>query len=180
VRSLRTLAVLFAAAMPLAHSADAPMRATDGSRSQETIAVLDFELNDLTLDPNNATERERTASIRPMLQDALVAHGFAPAAVDAAAQSAADAGVGYLFDHPDVAASLGKTVGADWIVVGRVHKSSFLFAYLKAHVVNAHTGTQVGDLVVEVKGPQQALTRRGVEALAQQIATTTQSTAAQK
>jgi Protein of unknown function (DUF2380) len=152
------------------------MRPTDDGRSTgNAVAVLDFDLNDLTLDPNNSTERERTASIRPMLQDALAAHGFATFVVDAAAQSAADEGVGYLFDHPDVAASLGKAVGADWVVVGRVHKSSFLFAYLQAHVVNAHTGTQVADLVVEVKGPQQTLTRRGVEALAEQIAATTRS-----
>jgi hypothetical protein len=173
---MRALILLFASAIPLAYAADAPMPPTDNGRSNgNAIAVLDFELNDLTLDPNNSAERERTASIRPMLQEALAAHEFQMAAVDSAAQSAADQGVGYLFDHPDVAASLGKAAGADWVVVGRVHKSSFLFAYLKAHVVNTHTGAQVGDLVVEVKGPQQSLTRRGVETLAQQIADTTRS-----
>jgi hypothetical protein len=179
---MRALIILLALAIPLAHSADGPMPppADNGRSGGNAIAVLDFELNDLTLDPNNATERERTASIRPMLQEALTAHDFRTVDVDSAAQSAADQGVGYLFDHPDIAASLGKEAGADWIVVGRVHKSSFLFAYLKAHVVNAHTGEQVGDLVVEVKGPQQTLTRRGVDALAQQIADTTRSEASQK
>jgi hypothetical protein len=178
---MRALIILLASAIPLAYSADAPMPPSDSNRSNgNAIAVLDFELNDLTLDPNNATERERTASIRPMLQEALTAHEFRTVDVDPEAQSAADEGVGYLFDHSDVAASLGKAVGADWIVVGRVHKSSFLFAYLKAHVVNTRTGAQVGDLVVEVKGPQQSLTRRGVEALAQQIADTTRSEESQE
>lgn len=133
------------------------------------IAVLDFELNDLTLDPNNPAERERTASIKPMLEQALKGTNHAVVAVDPAAQRAADEGMGYLFDHADAAAALGRAVGAQWVVVGRVHKASFLFVYFKAHVVNATTGEQVADLVVEVKGPQKALTVRGVESLAQQI-----------
>ena len=138
---------------------------------RSAIAVLDFELNDLTLDPGNAAERERTASIKPMLRDLLAAKNHNMVEVSAAAQSAADRGAGYLFDHSDVAAALGHTVGADWVIVGRVHKPSFLFVYLKAHVVNVHTGELAADLVVEVKGPQQALTRRGAERLAEQIET---------
>src|SRR5688572_17437035 len=65
------------------------------------IAVLDFELKDLTLDPGNAAEIERTASIRPMLEKALKDASQATVAVDPAAQSTSDRGVGYLFDHPD-------------------------------------------------------------------------------
>jgi hypothetical protein len=175
------LLVLFTVAMPLAYPADDGLPPANENRSTgNAIAVLDFELNDLTLDPNNSAERKRTASIRPMLEEALVAHGFSTVAVDSAAQSAADKGAGYLFDHSDEAASLGRQVGADRVVVGRVHKASFLFVYLKAHVVNVHTAKQVADLVVEVKGPQQALTRRGVEALAQQIAAAARSDEAQK
>jgi len=33
-------------------------------------------------------------------------------------------GVGYLFDHHDVAAKLGKQFGADYVLVGRLHKPS--------------------------------------------------------
>ena len=131
--------------------------------------MLDFELNDLTLDPANPAERERTASIKPMLEKALTDANHATAAVDAAAQGKADEGVGYLFDHPDAAAALGRAAGAQWVVVGRVHKASFLFVYFKAHVVNVATSELVADLVVEVKGPQKALTVRGVESLAKQI-----------
>lgn len=138
---------------------------TDGG-----IAVLEFELNDLTLDPGNSAERERTAAIRPMLEKALAEANQPTVAVDAAAHNAADKGMGYLFDHADAAAALGRAVGAQWVVVGRVHKASFLFVYLKAHVVNVQTAEQVADLVVEVKGPQKALTVRGVESLAEQIA----------
>lgn len=153
-----TLASLFALAGNVASTANT------------TVAALDFELKDLTLDPNNPEERERTASIQPMLQELLASTGHRIVTVDPAAQSAADKGTGYLFDHADVAAALGRAAGADWVIVGRVHKSSFLFVYLQAHVVNARTGEQAADLVVEVKGPQKTLTRRGVEKLTQQIA----------
>lgn len=141
------------------------------------IAVLDFELKDLTLDPGNAAEIERTASIRPMLEKALNDANQATVAVDSAAQSTSDRGVGYLFDHSDAAAALGRAVGAKWVVVGRVHKPSFLFVFLMARVVNAETGEQVADLVVEVKGPQKALTERGAKSLAGQITTAVGSAA---
>jgi hypothetical protein len=86
---------------------------------------------------------------------------------DLAAQ--ADAGFGYLFDHADAAAKLGRQQGADWVLVGRLHKPSFLFAYIMAHLVDAHTGRLVGNYVVEVKGPPRLVTAKGVERLANQI-----------
>jgi hypothetical protein len=141
------------------------------------IAVLEFELNDLTLDPGNPAEVERTLSIKPMLEKALAGANHAIAEVPAAAQHTADEGVGYLFDHPDAAAALGKTYGAQWVIVGRVHKASFLFVYFKVHVVDVATGAQMADLVVEVKGPQKALTGRGVESLARQIVAVVDRTA---
>ncbi len=141
----------------------------------DRIAVLEFELNDLTLEPGNSAELERTASIKPMLERALTAANHPTVAVDAAAQGDADKGVGYLFDHVDAAAALGRAAGADWVIVGRVHKASFLFVYFKVHVVNVATAEQVADLVVEVKGPQKALTVRGVESLAKQIAAAVES-----
>jgi len=136
----------------------------------DRIAVLEFELNDLTLDPRNSAELERTTSIKPMLEQALTAADHPTIAVDAAAQRVADKGVGYLFDHADAAAALGRATGADWVIVGRVHKASFLFVYFKVHVVKVATAEQVADLMVEVKGPQKALTVKGVESLAKQIA----------
>ena len=71
---------------------------------------------------------------------------------------------GYLFDHTEVAAQLGERSGVDWIAVGRVHKPSFLFAYLKVRLVNTRTRRVVGDFVVEVKGYLKKLTERGAAA----------------
>ena len=159
-------------------AARAAHAAEDESSLLTSIAVLDFELNDLTLAPNDAAEVARTASIGPMLRDVLATTpGFRVMPVSAEAQRAADKGAGYLFDHPEAAAELGKSVGADWVAVGRVHKASFLFVYFKVHLVDARSGELAADLIVEVKGPQQALTRRGVESLARQIIEATQQRA---
>lgn len=136
-----------------------------------SVAVLEFELKDLTLDPNNPAELARTASLKTMLEQTLAARHFRIVAIDSRAQQDADKGAGYLFDHADAAAALGRAAGADWVIVGRVHKASFLFVYLKAHVVNVRAQSEAADLVVEIKGPQKQLTQRGVDSLADQIAT---------
>lgn len=140
------------------------------------IAVLDFELNDLTLIPRTPEELERTASVAPLLREALTKRGgYELVAIDAATQNEADGSFGYLFDHPGVAAELGRRFGVDWVAVGRVHKPSFLFAYLKVHLVNVKTKRIVGDYVVEVKGYLKKLTERGTASLADQIDQTIKS-----
>lgn len=145
------------------------------------LAVLDFELNDLTLDPGTPEELERTASLRPLLEQALIERpGLSLVQIPSTSQQAADRGVGYLFEHPEAAAELAATSGADYVVVGRLHKPSFLFAYLKAHLVDVRSGRVVGDYVVEVKGAQPALTQRGVEALAEDIGGTLQLSAVEE
>jgi len=134
------------------------------------IAVLDFELNDLTLIPRTPEELERTASVAPLLREALTEKGgYELVAIDAATQNEAGGSFGYLFDHPHVAAELGRRFGVDWVAVGRVHKPSFLFAYLKVHLVNVKAERIVGDYVVEVKGYLKKLTERGTASLANQI-----------
>ena len=142
------------------------------------IAVLDFELKDLTPMPRTPDELERTASVAPLLRDALAARGgYALVDIDPHDQAEADASVGYLFEHPENAAELGRQSGADWIAVGRVHKPSFLFAYLIVQLVDADTHQIAGDYVVEVKGSMEEVTRRGAANLAEQIDQTIQSAA---
>lgn len=134
------------------------------------IAVLDFELKDLTPMPRTPAELERTASVAPLLRDALAEkEGYEMVIIDPEAQAEADAASGYLFDHPELAAELGRQFGADWIAVGRLHKPSFLFAYLKVLLVNVETQRVAGDYVVEVKGAGQKVIERGAATLAEQI-----------
>lgn len=134
------------------------------------IAVLDFELNDLTPMPRTPAELERTASVAPLLREALAENGiYEMVIIDPEAQAEADAAFGYLFDHPELAAELGRQFGADWIAIGRLHKPSFLFAYLKVLLVNVKTQRIAGDYVVEVKGAGKKVIERGAASLAEQI-----------
>ena len=134
------------------------------------IAILDFELNDLTLLPNTPAELTRTASIKPLLEQALKATGDVEIiAVNAQEQKTANAGVEYLFEHNDSSADLGRQFGADWIVVGKHRKPSFLYSHLMVHVINVKTGQIAGNLMVELKGTHEKVTKKSVNSLAKQI-----------
>ena len=134
------------------------------------VLVLDFELNDLTLYPNVEQERERVASLRPLLVEALgSAEGITLVDLPADAGDEATKGEGYVFDRPAVAARLGRESGADWVVTGRLHKASHLFVYLKAQLIDAEDARVASDFVVEIKGWGEKLTGKGVDSLAVQI-----------
>jgi hypothetical protein len=133
------------------------------------IAVLDFELKDMTLAPGIPSEIERTASIKPLLEGELLTAGYSIVNIPMAAQQHADGGVGYLFDHVDTAASLAREFQADYIVIGRLHKPSFLFAYLMANLVRVSDGQLIGHLIAESKGPNRALVLKAVESLTVKI-----------
>jgi hypothetical protein len=142
---------------------------TFAAKAQPRIAVLDFELKDLTLKPGMPAEISRTASVKPLLENELAKSGYHIIAIPADAQKLATAGTGYLFDHHDVAALLGKKYGADYVIVGRLHKPSFLFVYLMAHLINVNKGILAADILTEVKGGEKKLTLKGVEDLSVKI-----------
>ncbi|MGR9045793.1 MAG: DUF2380 domain-containing protein [Gammaproteobacteria bacterium] len=137
--------------------------------AETSLAVLDFELKDLTLAPRIPAEIERTASIKPMLEAMLRKAGYEIVAIDPMRQKSADSGVGYLFDHQEVAAKLGRQSGADYVLVGRLHKPSFLFAYVMAHLIRASDAELIGNYILEAKGPNQKITAKTVESLAIKI-----------
>lgn len=130
-----------------------------------SIAVLEFELKDLTLKPGVPEEIRRTASIKPLLEGELRSAGYQVVNIPLPAQKEANSGVGYLFDHPDVAAQLGKKFGADYVLVGRLHKPSFLFAYVMGNLVQVSDSSLVGRFISESKGPNAELTIKVVESL---------------
>lgn len=137
--------------------------------AETRIAILDFELKDLTLKPGTAKERVRTASIKPLLQRELARSGYTIVDIDRDSQRRAEAGVGYLFDHNDAAAQLAQKHGADYILVGRLHKPSFLFAYLMGHLIDSASGQLIGNFITETKGGEKKLTGKAVETLAAEI-----------
>lgn len=145
-------------------------------QAAERIVVLNYELKDLTLVPGTEAELARTDSIAPLLRNELEkTHGYQIILIASQIQNEADVAVGYLFDHADVAADLCKVHGADWITVGRLHKPSFLFAYIKAHLINCNSKNLVGNYTIEVKGAGKDLTAKGVAKLAIEIDQTIQS-----
>ena len=134
------------------------------------IAILDFELNDITSLPNTPAERIRTASIRPLLEQALVRLGdYRIIRIDADDQAAANSSVGYLYRFSDLAAELGKRHGADWVIVGQHSKPSFLFSYLMVHLIRVKDQKLATDYAIELKGNHQKVTRRGVRSLAKEL-----------
>ncbi len=133
------------------------------------IAILDFELKDLTLAPGIPAEIKRTASIKPLLEKELASAGYQIVDIPLSAQRQADAGVGYLFDHADASAKLGREFGADYLLVGRLHKPSFLFAYLMGNLVRVGDRQWTAHFVTESKGPNTELVVKAVESLTDKI-----------
>jgi len=137
--------------------------------SETKIAILDFELKDMTLAPRIPLEIKRTESIRPLLEAALKTADYAIVNIDSKDQKFADGGVGYLFDHHDTAAKLGEQAGADYVLVGRLHKPSFLFSYFMGHLIRVSDAKLIGNYISEAKGPNIRLTIKTVESLAVKI-----------
>lgn len=140
-----------------------------GAAADTRIAILDFELKDLTLAPGVPAELKRTSSIKPLLEQELNKAGYKLVTIPAQAQQEANSGVGYLFDHADSAAALGKQFQADYVLVGRLHKPSFLFAYLMGRLVRVKDAKLIGDYIAESKGPNASLTIKAVESLTTKI-----------
>lgn len=140
------------------------------AQDEVRLAVLDFELRDLTLLPDSPQELERAASVAHLLRQVLAESGdFAIVEVDGSAQATANVSVGYLFAHPNVAAKLGREFDAEFVAVGRLHKPSFLFAYLMVQLVETRSERLVGNYVIEIKGSTEKVLMGGVESLARQI-----------
>lgn len=137
--------------------------------AETRIAILNFELKDMTLAPGLPAEVQRTASLKPLLERELAGAGYRIVPIAAAEQRGADSGVGYLFDHADAAAQLGARHAADYVLVGRLHKPSFLFVYLMGHLVDVKQQKIVGNYITESKGGDAKLTGKAIEALAAKI-----------
>jgi hypothetical protein len=140
------------------------------SAAQRTVAVLDFELRDLTLDAGSSEARAQAEAVGPPLRKALTgSDGFRVVELPPREQAAADRAEGYLFDHPEAAAELAQRHGAEWIAVCRMHKASPLFSYLIVRLVETKPRRPAGEFVVEIKGRFEDTAARGTAWLAEQI-----------
>lgn len=148
-----------------------------GPARAETVAVLDFELDDLTPhapgDPVNWEEVARTAELRPLLARALAERvGDRMVEIVRDDENGANSGFTDLWDDDGAAARLGRGQGADWVVVGRHYKAGSLAVQIQAHLIDARNGALAGDFAVESNGRWEQAEPRGIEHLAEQIAAT--------
>jgi hypothetical protein len=140
------------------------------SAAQRTIAVLDFELRDLTLDAGSPEASAQAAAVGPLLRASLGAFpDLRVVELPPGEQADADRAEGYLFDHPEAAAELAQRHGADWAAVCRLHKPSPLFSYLIVRLVEVQPQRPAGEFVVEIKGRFEETAKRGTARLAEQI-----------
>lgn len=134
------------------------------------IAVLDFELNDITSLPNTQTELQRTASMAPLLIQAINQPGkYQALAVASDVQKSANAGFGYLFRNPDEAVKLGQQQQVDLILVSQHSKPSFLFSYLWVYLLDVKTATTLARYDIELKGLHEKVTQHAIATLAKKI-----------
>jgi hypothetical protein len=140
--------------------------------ASQRIAVLDFELNDLTELPNIPAELVRTASFKPLLEKDLKRIGdYEIVSISPQAQKNANAGVEYLLQHDDSSADLGQKFGADWIIVTKHRKPSFLYSHLIVNVIDVKKRQRIGNLMVELKGTAEKVSQKSVHSLAEKIHT---------
>ena len=137
------------------------------------IAILDFELNDITSLPNTQKERKRTGSIKPLLEQELKKTSKVNIVqISVKEQKESNPGLGYLFRFHDLVAKLGKHHGAEWVVVGQHSKPSFLFSYLIVYLVNVKKEKAIARYDIELKGNHQKVTQRAVKRLTKNIINT--------
>ncbi len=125
------------------------------------IAVQDFELLDLTFklsDPkkvaeNEAQEQKKVELIATLLRDGITnTAGYTLVPISIEARNEADKGIGYLFDCTSCSAELGRNHNADYILIGRLHKPSYLFSYIIVRVIDTQNNKLIADFRSEVKG----------------------------
>jgi len=129
--------------------------------AESKIAVPDFELLDLTMklsDPQkvaeiNAQEQQNLRDIETFLKKGLEnKQGFIVIPISDEAKQAADKSTGYLFDCSACSAELGREHNADYIIIGRLHKPTYLFSYLIVRIFDTHENKLLKEFRSEIKG----------------------------
>lgn len=140
--------------------------------AETQVAVPDMELRNLTMplsDPQKNADIAAKDARNVALTERLLREGFKKrdgyqlVTITDQAHKKADKGVGFLFDRPEAAANLGEEFGADYIVIGRYHKPTYLFSYIMLRVVDVHSGELLQEFKTEVKGRPQETIPRNIE-----------------
>lgn len=140
------------------------------------LAVLDFELNDITSLPNTPAEKQRTSNIKPLLEHALAqSKNYEIVLIPLEEQAKANASFAYLWHFPDQAVQLAQKYGADWLLIGQHSKPSHLFSYLMGKLIEVKSQTLMENYAIEMKGTHPLVLQRSIENLAEKIEASTLS-----
>lgn len=129
--------------------------------ANSNFAVTDFELLDLTLklsDPKkvaaiNAEDQERIRLIDKLIKEGIAStEGFTMTHVTASDRSEADEAIGYLFDCAKCSADLARKYNADYILIGRLHKPTYLFSYIIVRIFDVKNNSLLKEYRTEAKG----------------------------
>ena len=144
--------------------------------SRTSITVLSIDLNNLANSAPDPALPGRILDLAAELRATLAGPcGYEVVALDTAAETAAHATTGYFYAHPDVAAALARSAGAEWVIVPRVNRASPWVTDLQAHVVRVRDTVLVSNRIVEIKGIEldsalaARLAERGAAWMADQI-----------
>ena len=129
--------------------------------ADSNFAITDFEMLNLTLqlsDPQkvakiNAQDQKNIKILNTLIREGIAdTEGFNMIQVSAKDRSEADKGIGYLFDCAKCSANLGREYNADYILIGRLHKPTYLFSYIIIRIFDVKTNRLLKEYRAEIKG----------------------------
>lgn len=135
------------------------------------IVVMEFGLKDDTLLPDVPLELARVATLAGYVRARLREQGHGVAEVVQESALTVQAGNGQLLAHLEPALALARPTGARWLVVGYMHKFSFLVGWTRAHVVEVASGRIVARAEADLRGgmADTRMTARTARNLADQV-----------
>ena len=171
-------AALLALMLPLS-TGRAQAAPTPSSLPPGSVAVLDVALYTAGANLQEASDSGRAGLATSVLRGKL-AELLGPALADstAVARRANAPGTHELAgDHPcnvivACARAVARDVGATWVVLAKVSKTSNLIWLLTGQLVNAETGEIVMDDSIELKGDPEPMIRAGTRIFAERVART--------
>jgi len=127
-------------------------------------AVTGFEFLDLTFkipDPKKeaaieAQEQEKINLIDKLIKEGIAdTDGFTMIPISKEDRDKADKSHGYLFDCASCSSDLGREHHADYILIGRLHKPTYLFSYIIVRIFDVKTNKLIKEYRSEAKGKPQ-------------------------
>ena len=173
----RQAASPIAAAAPAAAATAAVREGPPGDRRRPAIAVLDvafYGKRANSIEPgDSAVAGVSTGRMWGVLRDAGTLELIDSARVAATAAAIAPAGIA-CNTNVSCARGVGERLGARWVVMAKVSKTSNLIWYFSGQLIDVATGKLLMDDEFELKGIRDDMVPRGATSLARRVVRVTQ------